>query len=184
MVRLPDLGGDVDRCSLKFGGFHLARDGSQPDKLVKTGLVVVEHLLDVFGPPREVGRADRLVGLLRVLRLRNILARRGRHVVFAVVGADDLAGRGDRLGRDVDAVGSHIGDEADGLAVELDAFIEPLREAHGVRRREAELAARLLLQGRGHERRIRVAPRGLGLDRSDGEGRALQIALELLGFRA
>ncbi len=53
-----------------------------------------------------------------------------------------------------------------------------------MRRREAKLAARLLLQGRGHERRVGVASRGLGLDRSDGEGRTLQIALELLGLCA
>ena len=62
------------------------------------------------------------------------------------------------------AVGAHIGDEADGLAVDVDAFVEPLRDAHGVGGREAELAARLLLQRRGGERRRRIAPGGLGLD--------------------
>ena len=184
MVRRADLGGDVDRGALELGGFHLAGDGAEPDQLVEPGLVVIEHLLDVFGTPREVGRADRLVGLLRVLRLRDVLARRGRHVLFAVVGSDHTAGGRDRLGRDVDAVGSHIGDEADGLAVELDAFIEPLRQPHGVRRREAELAARLLLQRRGHERRIGVAARGLGLDRIDGEGCGFERGLEVLGLFA
>ena len=86
------LGGDVDRGAFEFGGFHLAGDGAQPDQLVEPGLVVIEHLLDVFGPAGEVGRADRLVGLLRVLRLRDVLARRGRHVVLAVVALDHAGG--------------------------------------------------------------------------------------------
>ena len=102
----------------------------------------------------------------------------------AVVGLDHAAGGGDRLGRDVDAVGAHIGDEADGLAADVDALIEPLRDPHGVRGRKAELAARLLLQRRGRERRIGIALGGLGLDRGDGEGRGLQRALEVLGLLA
>ena len=48
-------------------------------------------------------------------------------------------------------------------------------------RREAELAARLLLQGRGGEGRIGIAPRRPRLDIGDGEGRRLQRLLE--GFR-
>ena len=63
------LGGDVDRGALELGGFHLAGDGAQPDQLVEPGLVVVEHPLHVLREAGEVGRADRLVGLLGVLRL-------------------------------------------------------------------------------------------------------------------
>ena len=48
-------------------------------------------------------------------------------------------------------------------------------------RRKAELAARLLLQGRGGERRIGIAPRRPRLDIGDSEGRRLQRLLE--GFR-
>ena len=86
------LGGDVHRGALELGGFHLACDGAQPDQLVEPGLVVVEHLLDVLGTAGEVGRADRLVGLLGVLRLGHVLARRGRHVLLAVVALDDAGG--------------------------------------------------------------------------------------------
>ena len=53
-----------------------------------------------------------------------------------------------------------------------------------MRRREAELAARLLLHGRGHERRIGVAARRLGLDRGDGEGCGFERGLEVLGLLA
>ena len=44
-------------------------------------------------------------------------------------------------------------------------------------RREAELAARLLLKRRGHERRIRIAPCGLRFDRGNGEGGAFERRL-------
>ncbi len=121
---------------------------------------------------------------LRVLGLGLVLARGVRHIGVAVILADHLAGLGDRLGRDLHAVGSHIGDEAGGLAADVDAFIQPLRDAHGVRRREAELAACFLLQGRGGEGRLRVAARRLGLDGRDLEQCGLDRLLEVLGFRA
>jgi hypothetical protein len=50
--------------------------------------------------------------------------------------------------------------------------------------REAELAARLLLQGRGGERRRWIAPGGLGLDVGDRERRVLQRLLERFGLGA
>ena len=64
----------------------------------------------------------------------------------------------DRLARHLHAVGPHVGDEADGLAADVDAFIELLRHAHRLLRAEAELARGFLLQGRGGEGRRRVAP--------------------------
>ncbi len=60
----------------------------------------------------------------------------------------------------------------------FDALIQALRHAHGVRGREAELAARLLLHGRGGERGRRVALAGLRLNRSDAELSGFKIALE------
>ena len=123
--------------------------------------------------------------LLRVLRLGLVLARRGRHVAAAVIAADQAAGGGDRLFRDVHAVGAHIGDEADGLAVDVDAFVEPLRDPHGVGGRKAELAARLLLQGRGGERAAADCAGGLGLDRlATVKARVLQRLLEGFGLGA
>src|SRR5262249_61135811 len=125
----------------------------------------------------------RLVRLVRVLCLALVLARRGRHIVAAVIGADQAAGGGERLLGDVDAVGAHIGNEADGLAVDVDAFIEPLRDAHGVGGREAELAACVLLQRRRGERRRRVALGRLGFDIYPPEVGALPSLPEGLGLR-
>ncbi len=179
-----NLGGNVRRRALELGGLHLACDGAQPDQFVKLGLVGIEHRADLPRPAAGIGRPDRFVRLLRILRLGLIFARRGGQVALAVVGADQLARRRDGFGRDLDAVGPHIGDEADRLAVDVDALIEPLGDAHGVRGGKAELAARFLLQRRGGEGRGRIAPAGFRLDVRDGEGRAFERLLEGLGFGA
>ena len=68
------------------------------------------------------------------------------------------------------AVGSHVGDQAGGLAVDVDAFVQALRQAHGLLRAEAQFAGGFLLQGGGGERRRRVALDAFALDRTDGEG--------------
>jgi len=168
--------------ALEFGGFHLARHHAQPNQLIEPRLVVIEERFHLARAAPHIGRPDRLVRFLRVLRLGLVLAGRGGDIVLAVVGSDQMARGGKRLFGDVDAVGAHIGDEADRLAVDVDAFVEPLCDAHRMGGRKAEFAARLLLQGRGGERRRRVAPCGFGLDIGDEEARALQRLLEGLGL--
>ena len=121
----------------------------------------------------EIGGADRLVGLLGVLLLRRIDARLVRHVAGIVAGRDRLAGGRDRLRREIDAVGPHVGDRA--------VLVEALRHPHRVAGREAQFARRLLLEGRGGEGRRRVAGEGLGLDRRDGEAPGLDGGLGSIG---
>ena len=74
------------------------------------------------------------------------------------------------LGRpgQVDRVGSHVGDEAGGLAVDLDALVQALGDRHRAFGSVAELAAGLLLHRAGGERRSRVALAAAHLDRGDG----------------
>ena len=99
--------------------------------------------------------------LLRVLDLALVAARDVGHVLRAV----DLAGlrpRGvQRRLRQRRRVGAHVGDVA--------VLVQPLRDAHRGLRREPQLAAGLLLQRRGHERRGRAAAVRLVLDRADRE---------------
>ena len=78
-------------------------------------------------------------------------------VVAAEAVLDVVADGGDRLAGHLHAVGPHVGDQADGLALDIDAFIELLREPHRLLRAEAQLARCLLLQGGGGEGRRRVA---------------------------
>ncbi len=109
------------------------------------------------------------------MRLLGVLGARGVHpggvrqVAVAVGRADRPADRLDRLLAQLHAIGSHVGDQADRLAVDVHALVEALGELHGSGRAEAELARRLLLQGRGGERRLRVAPDALLVDLGDGE---------------
>src|SRR6185437_5616170 len=88
-------------------------------------------------------------------------------VLGAVILLDEASRRGDRLVGEGDAVGPHIGDEADRLAADIDALVEPLRQAHRPAGAEAELARGFLLQGRGGEGRLRVAADLLALDLRD-----------------
>ena len=172
------LGGDVGGGALEFGGFHLACQRAAPDQVVQLGLVGIEHLGEILRPAGDVGRADRLMRFLRILGLGLIGPRRARDIAGAIVRADGGADRLDGFRVHVDAVGTHISNEADRLALDLDALIEPLGDPHGVRRREAELAACLLLQGRGGEGREGIAPARLGLDLGDVEGGGLERLLE------
>ena len=167
---------NVDRRALQFRALHLAGDRARPDEFVELRLLGLEMTGDVARSLRHVGRADRLVRLLRVLGLGGIFARRRRHVVVAEVLGDDAPSRRDRLGRKIDAVGTHIGNEAGRAVADIDAFVEALRELHGARRREAELRDASVKVG--GEWRIRVALDRLRFDRGDREERLLKRGLE------
>ena len=136
---------------------HLARHGALPDQLVEAALVVVEPAPDDLRRAREIGRPDRLVRLLGVLGPGAIGARLVRQVALAVGACDPLPAGGERLAGHLHAVGAHVGDQADRLAIERDALEQALRGAHRAIGAEAELARRFLLQGRGRERRRRMA---------------------------
>ncbi|MGY3291194.1 hypothetical protein ACVWWP_004261 [Bradyrhizobium sp. LM3.6] len=136
------------------------------------------------------GRRDISVGRIAscaswaFLGLGLVLARRVGHVGVAVILADHLARLRDRGRIDLHAVGTHISNESGGLAADVDALIKPLRDAHRVRRRKAVFAAGFLLQRRGGEGRLRIAPGRLGIDGGNGKGRCFQRLLEVFRFRA
>src|SRR6266849_5625355 len=159
--------GDVNRDLVDDGRRHLARHGTLPDELVELALVGLEIAGDLLGAAEHVGRPDRLMRLLRVLRLGLVDARLVRPVGFAVLLLDEAARRRDRLARHGDAIGPHIGDETDRFAGDVDALIEALGRTHRPAGAEAELARGLLLQRRGGKGRRRVAPDLLLLDRRD-----------------
>ena len=107
--------------------------------------------------------------LLRVLRLGLVNARLLGHLLRSVKPGGDLADLLHRLCRQRHRVGAHVGDEADAALADVHTLIELLREPHGAPRIEAEFARRLLLQGRGRERRRRVAAALLAVDGDDLE---------------
>ena len=176
------LGSDFDSGALKQGAFHLAGQSAGPDQLIKPGLIGIHVALDVFGQAAEVGRADGLVSLLRIFGFGGIAARHVRHIFRAEFIADDLAGGSDGFGGHIDAIGSHIGDETDGLAAKINAFVEFLRHTHGVGGGKTELARGFLLQGGRGERRIGVALCRFGLDRTDRVFGGIKRGAKGLGF--
>ena len=163
---------------------HLGGDGAFPDQVVERGLVALHLAAHVVGQAEAVpGGPDRLVGLLRVLHLAGVVARGVGDRLGAVEGAGLVARGRDGALRERRRVGAHVGDEA--------VLVEPLGDAHRVLRREAELAARLLLQRRGHERRRRTTRVRLPLHGAHRERDALErlgeaagvLLLELDGVR-
>ncbi len=111
------------------------------------------------GAERLARRADGLVGLLGVLDLLVVPAGAARHVLGTVEPAGLVPGRFEGLGRQGGRVGPHVGDEP--------VLVQALGDLHGPGRREAQLAARLLLERRGHERGVGRAAVGTLLDRAD-----------------
>ena len=184
-VRLAVLAGDVDLGgrALDLGARGLARQRPLPDQLVKLGGVRIEIAADGIRLLGEIGRPDGLMRFLRVLGLGLVFARGGGHVAVAVELGDQAADGGDRFRHDLHAVGSHIGDESLALAAHIDALVKPLRKLHGMARRKAELARRLLLEGRGGEGGGGVAALRLALDARDHEASAFERRLQTLGSR-
>ena len=141
---------DLDGGALHPRGLHLAGKGALPDQVVKLALFGFD--VQPVGRQHHVGGADTLMRLLRVLGLVLVHPRRFRDVIGTEPRLDRVTRGHHRLGRHVDAVGPHIGDIA--------RLIQPLRRRHAGPRAQPQLAAGLLLQGRGHEGRPRVAAGG------------------------
>jgi hypothetical protein len=142
---------------------HLACHGAQPDEFVNPQLILIEEAPDLARPARDLGRPNGLVRFLRILGPRLIFTGCVGHIVLAIIGTDDPAGGADRFLCDVDAVRAHIRDQSDRFAFDVHALVEPLGDAHRVRGRKAEFAARLLLEGRRREGRWRIPLCRLGL---------------------
>ncbi len=160
----PGAVGELDRGTLHAGRCHLAGERALPHQLVQARMVARADA--VLG---EIGRTDRLVRFLRVLRLGLVLPRLVGDVAAVVAVGDRTARGGNGAAVHLHAVGAHIGDRA--------VLVELLRDPHRVVGGEAELARRLLLQRRGGEGRRRVARRGARFDRLHGEAAGLDIGL-------
>ena len=161
------LRGEAQRHGLSARIRHLGGDRALPDQLVERELVAVQLAAHLVGRAEEVaGGTDRLVRLLRVLHLAVPGARLRREVVGAVELRHLLASGRDRRLRERRRVGAHVGDVA--------VLVQALRDAHRRLRRVAQLAARLLLQRRGAERRSRLARVGLLVLAANRERRVLQ----------
>ena len=93
------------------------------------------------------------MAVLRVGARLEVARLRGQ-IALAPAVADELHGLLHRVLGNAQRVGTHVGDEAHGAhAGDLHALVQLLRGLHRALGLKAELAGRLLLQGRGDERR-------------------------------
>jgi hypothetical protein len=154
---------DVHRGFFELGVGHLRGHGAFPDQLVQALLVALAADLLALG----VGGADRFVGFLGAFATGLVTAQVvvARSELLDDLVAERLQGGFAEVGR----IGAHVGDEA--------AFVKLLGDRHGAADREAELAARLLLERGGGERRGGLAPGGPHVDLRHLERRA-DAALE------
>src|SRR4029077_21032146 len=90
-------------------------------------------------------------------------------LVLPVEPRGDFTDLAHRIKRERHRVGAHVGDEPDAALADVQPLVQPLREAHGAARVEAELAGSLLLQRGGGERWRRVAAALLALDGDDAQ---------------
>ena len=167
--------GDLDGDAVIDGVRHLAGEEAAPDEPVEAVLLARKVALEALGREVHVGGTD---GLVRVLRagLGLEAAGRGGIIVLAVAAEDESLRGGERLLADAQRVGTHIGDQAHGaLAGDVHALVELLGDRHGAARGHVELAAGLLLERGGGERRGGRALLVRALDALDREHRALRV---------
>ena len=137
---------------------HLRRDEAIPDELVELVLLVGQVFSHLLGRKLERRRADCFVRFLRILARLEDVRLRGQEAL-AVPRADELARLGDGVGAHAHRVGTHVRDETDETAVllEVDAFVQPLRDVHRALGTEAQIARRVLLELARRVRGGRVA---------------------------
>ena len=161
-----------DRVEDLFG--HLGGNRPFPDKFVKPQLILGQVFLDRLRGSRERRGTDRLVGLLGALGLCPIEPRFGQGVRFPEEPDDNLPRLGQGRRGDLDAVGPHVGDQADHGIADFLALVELLGHVHRLFREKAELSGRLLLEGAGDKRGRRRSPDVFAPNLADPEHRPVQ----------
>ena len=132
---------------------HLTGCEAPPDKPVEPVLLLRQILAQKLRREIYVGRAYRLVRVLRAA-LGFEAAGLSRAVICAIAGGNKTARGSQRLVGKAQGVGAHVGYKAHAaLPGYLHALIKLLGNGHGAARCHAEAARGLLLQGGGYKGR-------------------------------
>ena len=132
--------GEVHSDLIQLCRRHLRGTGALPDQLIHPALIMRQMPRDIVRRAGDVGRADGFVRLLGVLGLGCVFARLGRDVIGAEAVTHMAANGVDGLACHRNTIGSHIGDQPDRIAVDIDTFIKLLRQTHDLLGGQAELA--------------------------------------------
>ena len=125
--------------------------------------MAVEFASNLIGSAQRGGWTNGFVSFLGVFDLAGELSWRCRQKLLTVGAGNFGAHRGKRFFAEHRTVGTHVGDEA--------TLVETLRDTHHLCGTEAKLAAALLLQRAGGERRFSAAAIWLFFNRTNAEGR-------------
>ena len=123
--------------------------------------MAVEFASNLIGCAQRGGWTNGFVSLLGVFDLAGELSWSGRQELLAVGAGNFGAHCSERFVAEHRAVGTHVGNEA--------TLVETLRDTHNLGGAEAKLAAALLLQRAGGERRFGAAAVRLFFDRAHAE---------------
>ena len=144
---------DIRNDGIKLRRCHLARGKAVEYELIQLILICGKIFLYLIRLERGIRGSDSFVRVL-CARLGLIGAGGCGHIFLAVGTLDVLGSPCARLIRYAQRVGTHVGDKAHAaLALDVHALVELLGDLHRLGRGEAELAAGLLLQIGGRERR-------------------------------
>ena len=61
------IGDNINRCALKFGAFHLARERTRPNEIIKLRLIVVDQFAHLAWMAENIRRTNGFMRFLRIL---------------------------------------------------------------------------------------------------------------------
>ena len=149
---------DVNARLVEDRWHHLRSHEPLPDQLIKLEKIVAQIWLHVRRLACHVCRTYRFVRILRFL-LRLVEVGLLRQVIRPELRPDQLTHLPQRLIGHAHRIGAHVRNQRNrAFIAQFHAFIQPLRQHHGALRCIAQTVVCRLLQLRGRERRLRVAP--------------------------
>ena len=119
----------INRRALYNRLFHLAGDGALPDQIIELCHIGFEPHFRRMAV--RVSWPNCFMCFLRIFGFRAVIAWFFGHIFAAKSVADHSATLHDRGLIHRDAVGPHIGDQADGFAANVDTLIQSLCHLHG-----------------------------------------------------
>ena len=123
--------GQIDADRIKPGRCHLAGHGALPDHLVQAQLFRIQPVAQTGWRAGDRRRSDGLVRFLGILRLVGKHHRVGRQIFAVEIVFHPQTDVGNRFLAERHRIGSHVGNQADRTATDIDAFIQLLRHLHG-----------------------------------------------------
>ena len=167
--------GDINGHAVVSGVGHLTGDEPAPDELVQLVLLRRQTLAHSVRVQVHIRGTDGLVGVLSAgLGLEGA---GGLRIKFRAIVVDDIGlGSLQRIVREPQGVGTHIGDKTDcALTGDVDALVELLGDGHGAAGSHVQLPAGLLLEGGGGEGGRRLALLFRPADAGDHKGVGLDV---------